>query len=109
MANFLFYRYKFVQGSSDASLLSDAEVSEDVAEDFVCGDFADDGAEVVDGFADVLGDEVGRDGEGEAFLGAEEGGACVGECLDVTLVCDKGCVAVGEEVTLRGGEDFAKG
>ena len=64
---------------------------------------------MVDGFADVLGSEVGREAAGESFADAEEGGAGVGEGLDVTLVCDKGCVAVGEEVTLRGGEDFAKG
>ena len=41
-------------GSGLTMLLSDAEIPKDVAEDFVGGDFADDGAEVVDGFADVL-------------------------------------------------------
>ena len=55
---------------------------------------------MVDGFADVLGDEFRRDVEGESFLGAEEGSAGVGEGLDVTLVCDQSCVAVGEEITL---------
>ena len=40
-------------------LFPDAEISEDVAEDFVGRDLADDGTEVVDGFADVLGGEVG--------------------------------------------------
>ena len=40
-------------------LFPDAEVPEDVPEDFVGGDFTNDGAEVVDGFADVLGGEVG--------------------------------------------------
>ena len=44
---------------SCAVLFTDAEVPEDVAEDFVGGDFTNDGAEVVDGFADVLGGEVG--------------------------------------------------
>ena len=80
--------------------LADAEIPEDVAEDFVGGDFTDDGAEVVYGFSDVLGDEVGRDGEGETFLSTEEGGAGIGEGLDVTLVCDQGCVTVCEEVSL---------
>lgn len=89
-------------------LFSDAEIPEDIAEDFVGGDFTDDGAEVVDGFSDVLGDEVGRDGEGETFLSTEEGGAGIGECLDVTLVCDKGCVTVCEEVSLRGCKDAAQ-
>ena len=55
---------------------------------------------MVDGFADVLGGEVGGEGGGEAFADAEEGGAGVGEGLDVALVCDKGCVAVAEKVAL---------
>ncbi len=38
---------------------SDAEVLEDVAEDFVGGDFSEDGAEVIKGFAEVLCNEVG--------------------------------------------------
>ena len=100
-----FYKLRFI---SEVFLFSDAEIPEDVAEDFVGGDFTDDGAEVVYGFSDVLGDEVGRDGEGETFLSTEEGGAGIGECLDVTLVCDKGSVAVGEEVSLRGCKDAAQ-
>ena len=40
-------------------LFSDAKVLENVVEDFVGGDFADDGAEAVEGVADVLGHEVG--------------------------------------------------
>ena len=39
-----------------AVLLSDTEVPEDVTQDFVGGDVAEDGAEVVEGFAEVLGD-----------------------------------------------------
>lgn len=39
-------------------LLSDAEAGEDGLEDFGGGDGAGDGAEVVDDFAEVLGDEV---------------------------------------------------
>ena len=38
-------------------LLSDAEVGEDVAEDFVGSEFSGDGAEVGEGGAQVLGDE----------------------------------------------------
>ena len=41
-------------------LFSDAEILEDVAEYFICGDFTDDGAEAVDCFSDVLCGEVGR-------------------------------------------------
>ena len=42
-------------------LLADAEVFEDVAEDFIGGDgFAEDGTEGIEGVAEVAGDEVGR-------------------------------------------------
>ena len=85
---------------TDYQLLSDAEIPKDVSQYLVCGDLSDDGAEVVDGFADVLGGKVGRDAEGEAFLCAEEGSAGVGESLDMTLVCDEGSVAVGEKIAL---------
>jgi hypothetical protein len=40
-------------------LFSDAKVRKDVPQNFVGGDFTNDRAEVVDGFADVLGGEVG--------------------------------------------------
>lgn len=59
---------------------------------------------MVDGFADVLGGEVGREAGGEAFADAEEGSAGVGEGLDVALVCDERGVAVDEEVALRCGK-----
>jgi hypothetical protein len=42
-------------GTDMTMLLPDAEITEDVSKDFVGGNFTDDGAEVVDGFADVLG------------------------------------------------------
>ena len=64
---------------------------------------------MVDGFSDVLGSKVGRKTVCQAVTDAEEGSARVGQSLYMSLICDKGCVAVGEEVTLRGGEDFAKG
>ena len=41
--------------------LADAKIPENVPQNFVGGDFADDGAEGVEGLADVLGGEVGRD------------------------------------------------
>ena len=39
-------------------LLPDAELNEDIPKHLVGGDGAGDGAEVVEGFAEVLGDEV---------------------------------------------------
>ena len=39
--------------------LADAEITEDISKHFISRDLADDAAEVVDGFADVLGGEVG--------------------------------------------------
>lgn len=49
---------------------ADAEVFEDVAEDFVGGDFAGDFAEVMHGFAYVLGKEVAGVVVGQALTGA---------------------------------------
>ena len=43
-------------------LLADAEVGEDGVEDGVGGDGAGDGAEGLDGFAKVFGEEVGGKG-----------------------------------------------
>lgn len=40
---------------------SDAKIPKNVTQDFVGGDFAEDGAEGVEGLADVLGYKVGRD------------------------------------------------
>ena len=82
------------------NLLPDAEIPKDIPQYFVRRDLSDDGADVVDGFADVLGGEVCREGGGEAFADAEEGSAGVGESLDVALICDESCVAVSEEITL---------
>lgn len=48
--------------------LADTEPRENIPEDFVGGDFSEDGGEVVEGLAKVLGDKVG----GEA---GEEGSA----------------------------------
>ena len=45
-------------------LFSDAEIPEDVSEYFVSRNLSDDGAEVVDGFADVLGGKVGWEAGG---------------------------------------------
>ena len=56
-------------------LLPDAEIPENVTQNFVGGDFTNDGAEVVDGFADVLGGEVCREAGGETLADAEEGSA----------------------------------
>ena len=42
-------------------LFSDAEAGEDGGEDFVGGDLSGDGAEVVEGVAEVYGEEVGRE------------------------------------------------
>ena len=40
-------------------LFSDAKVPKEIPEDLICRNLTNDGAEVVDGFADVLGGEVG--------------------------------------------------
>ena len=48
-------------------LLSDTEILEDVAQDFVGGDFAGNLAQVMEHFPDVLGQQVGWEGRGQAF------------------------------------------
>ena len=66
-----------------ALLFPDAEIPENVPQYFVCRYLSDDAAEVVDGFADVLGGEVGREAAGESFADAEEGSAGVREGLNM--------------------------
>ena len=45
-----------------AVLFSDTKLPENVTQNFIRGDLSDDGADVVEGFAEVLGDEVRREG-----------------------------------------------
>lgn len=56
----------------ERELLADAEAREDGGEDVGSGDVAGDGGEVVDGLADVLGDEIGGKGGLEAVDYAAE-------------------------------------
>ena len=84
----------------NSNLFPDAEISKDIPENLISRNLTHYAAEVVDGFADVLGGEVGWEAEGETFLDAEEGSAGVAEGLDVALVCDQSGVAVSEEVAL---------
>ena len=51
-------------------LLSDAEAGEDCGEDVLGGYCAGDFAQVVEGFAYVLGDEVARESHAEAVNGS---------------------------------------
>ena len=55
-------------------LLADAEILKYVLEDGVGGYFANDVGEVVDSFAEILGDEVTREIGGEPVLHAVDGG-----------------------------------
>lgn len=65
-----------------------AEILEDIPEDFIGGDFADDRADVVDGFADVLGDKVGRKTGTETVLDAGQGGPGIFQGIDVAGIGD---------------------
>lgn len=53
-----------------ATSLSDAKIPKYIPEGFVGGDFADDFAEMVEGFAEVLGYQVRREG-GDMEAGAD--------------------------------------
>ena len=89
--------------------LPDAKIRKNIPQNLIGRNLSDDAADVVDGFADVLGGEVGGEAGGEAVADAEEGGAGVGESLDVALVGDEGGVAVGQKITLGGGKKGAEG
>lgn len=66
---FSFYAFLFFVS------LADAKVLENVLEGVGGGDFADDVCEVVEAFAEVLGEEVAGETLGEGGMDAEEGGA----------------------------------
>ena len=71
-------------------LFPDAEILKYVLEDGVGGDFADDVGEVVDSFAEVLGDEVARKICGEAVLHAVDGGEGLAEGSEMASIGDDG-------------------
>ena len=75
------------------SLFSDAEMLKDILEDGVGGDFAYDVGEVVDGFAEVLRDEVAGEVGGEAILHAVDGGEGLAEGSEVAGVGDNGVIS----------------
>ena len=81
-------------------LFPDAEIPENIPQNLISWNLPNNASQMIDRFADVLGGEVGSETGGEAFADAEEGGAGVGEGLDVALVGDEGGVAVGEEILL---------
>ena len=70
-------------------LLSDAKPREDLAQDFVGGDFAGDGAEGGSRGAEVLRQEVGGEGAVEAVGDGGEGGGGVPEGGGVAGVGDE--------------------
>ena len=74
-------------------LFADAEMLEDVLKDGVGRDFADDVGEVVDALAEVLGDEVAGELEGEAFLYAVDGGEGLAEGGEVASIGDNGVIS----------------
>ena len=88
---------------------ADAKIPKNVPQHLIRGDFADDGADVVEGFAEVLGEEVGGEGVGEAGADADEGVAGVGKGLVVAGVGDEDGVGIGDEAALGGGEGGFQG
>ena len=65
-------------------LLPDAEAAEDICKYLIIGYFADDAAEMVEAFAEVLGHEVRRGGGLQAGMDAGEGGGGVLKGFEVT-------------------------
>ena len=66
---------------------------EDVLKDGVGRDFADDVGEVVDAFAEVLGDEVAGELEVEAFLYAVDSSEGLAEGSEVAGIGDNGVIS----------------
>lgn len=64
---FSFYTFLFFVSLADAKML------ENIPQHFVRGDFAEDGAEVVEGLAEVFGEEVGSLAGGEGTFDVFEG------------------------------------
>ena len=74
---------------------TDAEFLEDGLEEVGGGDGAGDGGEVVEGGAEVLGDEVAGEACAESLEDGRGGGCCLAECLGMADVGDKDGVLVG--------------
>ena len=89
MYGFLCIRFKSQKGH----LFPDAEMLEYVLKDGVGGDFAYDVGEVVDALAEVLGDEVARELEVEAFLYAVDSGEGLAEGSEVASIGDNGVIS----------------
>ena len=79
---------------------------EDVLKDGVGGDFAYDVGEVVDGFAEVLRDEVAGEVGGEAILHSVDGGEGLAEGSEVAGVGDNGVISWTLGNAGGGGETF---
>ena len=77
---------------ADDVLFSNTKIPKYVTQNLVGGDVAGDGAEVVEGFAEVLGKKVGGEGGVQAFAYALEACLGLGEGLDVAGVGDHGAV-----------------
>lgn len=73
-------------------LFSNTKIPKNIPQDFVGGDVAGDGAEVVEGFAQVLGNKVSGEGSVQAFAHALEACLCLGQGLDMAGVGYHGAV-----------------
>ena len=71
-------------------LLSHAEVLEDIVEDIVGGNLADDGTEIVETLAEVLADEVAREAGVQTVDDSEQGRARLGEGFVVAGIAHDG-------------------
>lgn len=71
---FSFYAFLFFRSLADAEcLFPHAKMLENIPQHLVRGDFAEDGAEVVEGLAEVFGEEVGSLAGGEGTFDVFEG------------------------------------
>ena len=80
----------------DIGLFPNTKIPKNIPQNFVGGDVAGDGAEVVEGFAQVLGKKVGGKGGVQAFAYAGEACLGLGEGLDVAGIGDHGAIFLEE-------------
>ena len=66
-------RVLFSKTKADMHLFPDAKMLENIPQHLVRGDFAEDGAEVVEGLAEVFGEEVGSLAGSEGTFDVFEG------------------------------------
>ena len=98
----------FVSMDFDVRLFPDAEMLKYIPQHLVRGDFTDDGAEVVEGLAEVLGKEVGSLAGRQGILDLTKGLGGLHQCLAVAKIGHYGLIRTQSSGLLRVGKQFSQ-